>query len=237
MLQQRAKPKVGGLVPFTATDYPGKISAVIFIQGCPWRCGYCHNPHLQPRTKDSPLDWQEDIISFLKRRQGLLDAVVFSGGEPSMDPALLSAMHQVKDLGYSIGLHTGGTHPNRIAEITNLVDWIGLDIKANFNDYETVTKVANSGHAARKSLSIIANSGVSFECRTTIHPSLINSDQLINLAKTLSDYGVRKYAIQIFRTTGCIDKDLNSIPIHNYPEPKAIDQIEKMFDDFIIRRD
>lgn len=234
---QRANPKVGGLVPFTATDYPGKISAVVFIQGCPWRCGYCHNPHLQPRTKDSPMDWQSDIISFLKRRQGLLDAVVFSGGEPSMDPALLSAIEQVKDLGYSVGLHTGGTHPNRIAEIINLVDWVGLDIKANFSDYETVTKIANSGQPAQKTLDIIANSGIDFECRTTIHPSLINSAELLDLAKTLSKYGVRKYAVQVFRTTGCIDEGLNSVPIHNYPDPEIINQISNMFDEFTLRRD
>lgn len=224
-------------MPFTATDYPGNISAVIFIQGCPWRCGYCHNPHLQTRTKNSPLDWQLDVISFLKRRQGLLDAVVFSGGEPSMDPALLSGIEQARNLGFKVGLHTGGTHPNRISEIISFVDWVGLDIKANFNDYEKVTKIANSGKPAQKTLDIIANSGVDFECRTTIHPSLINSDQLLRLAKTLSKYGVRKYAVQVFRATGCIDKELNSVPIHNYPEPAVIDQISKMFDDFVLRRD
>lgn len=232
----KTKPKVGGLVPFTATDYPGKIAAVIFIQGCPWRCGYCHNPHLQPRTEHSPVDWT-DVIDFLRRRQGLIDGVVFSGGEPSMDPALFTAIEQVRALGYSIGLHTGGTHPRRIAEVIDLLDWIGLDIKTNFSDYERVTKIANSGQPAQKTLEIIANSGCDFECRTTIHPSLISSDELLQLAQNLADYGVRNYAVQVFRTQGCIDESLNTVPIHNWPETAVVNQIADLFDSFVLRHD
>ena len=78
---------IGGFVSFTATDYPGKLAAVVFCQGCPWRCGYCHNPHLQERTRDSPLSWSA-LLTGLERRVGLLDAVVFCGGEATMDPAL-----------------------------------------------------------------------------------------------------------------------------------------------------
>src|SRR2546425_1022480 len=85
--QARRWPKVGGVTPFSATDYPGKLAAVIFIQGCPWRCGYCHNPHLQLRTGASLLRWPQ-VIDLLQRRVGLIDAVVFSGGEPTTDPAL-----------------------------------------------------------------------------------------------------------------------------------------------------
>ena len=79
--------KVGGVAPFTATDYPGQLAAVLFVQGCPWRCGYCHNTHLQPRTREGAVSWAK-VMSFLARRVGLIDAVVFSGGEPTSDPAL-----------------------------------------------------------------------------------------------------------------------------------------------------
>lgn len=84
-LPRRRPLKVGGLVPFTATDYPGQFAAVVFVQGCPWRCGYCHNPHLQPRSQPAEIEW-DALLAFLARRVGLIDAVVFSGGEPSIDP-------------------------------------------------------------------------------------------------------------------------------------------------------
>jgi pyruvate formate lyase activating enzyme len=118
--------KVGGITPFTATDYPGQIAAVVFVQGCPWRCGYCHNPHLQPRLADSPLDWTR-IRNLLQRRVGLVDAVVFSGGEPTIDPHLADAIGEVKEMGFKVGLHSGGIYQNRFNEILPMLDrcWTG----------------------------------------------------------------------------------------------------------------
>ena len=77
--------RIGGLTPLSTTDYPGQLAAAVFCQGCPWRCGYCHNPHLIPATVKQGIDWVE-VMRFLERRRGLLDAVVFSGGEPTLQP-------------------------------------------------------------------------------------------------------------------------------------------------------
>ena len=91
--------KIAAITPYTSIDYPGYFSAVAFIQGCPWRCRYCHNPHMQPREFPPQYlhsSWEE-LIALLKRRQGLLDAVVFSGGEPTLDPALADAMMRLMD--------------------------------------------------------------------------------------------------------------------------------------------
>jgi pyruvate formate lyase activating enzyme len=79
--------KVGGFVPLSTTDFPGQLASVVFCQGCPWRCAYCHNPHLQPAPGEALLDWRW-IIARLERRRGLIDAVVFSGGEPTAQGAL-----------------------------------------------------------------------------------------------------------------------------------------------------
>ena len=114
--------KVGGLTPFTATDYPGKLAAVVFVQGCPWACGYCHNPHLLTRSTDGSLTWKQ-ILARLQRRVGLIDAVVFSGGEPTIDPGLEDAMRAVREFGFGVGLHTGGAYPRRLAEVLPLVDY------------------------------------------------------------------------------------------------------------------
>ncbi len=130
--------RVGGFVPFTLTDYPGALAAVVFCQGCPWRCGYCHNPHLIAAHGDDERDFAR-IVDWLGTRRGLLDAVVFSGGEPTAQAGLPAAIAAVRALGFKIGLHTGGAYPRRLAKVLPLVDWVGLDVKAPRAEYECVT--------------------------------------------------------------------------------------------------
>ena len=139
--------KVGGYARFTSTDYPGELAAVVFVQGCPWRCSYCHNPHLQPRGSEPLMRWK-DLLTFLASRAGLLDAVVFSGGEPTLDPALEDAMRDVKALGFKIGLHTAGIYPQRLQQVLPLVDWVGLDVKTSFDAYDELTGAPGSAQAA-----------------------------------------------------------------------------------------
>jgi len=111
-----AAPKVAGLVKMSTTDWPGKLAAVVFLQGCPWRCVYCHNEAILDPKAPGTMAWDE-VFTFLKRRRGLLDGVVFSGGEPLIDAALPAAIKQVRDLGFEIGLHTGGAWPKRLAAL------------------------------------------------------------------------------------------------------------------------
>ncbi|RJX33729.1 MAG: anaerobic ribonucleoside-triphosphate reductase activating protein [Oxalobacter sp.] len=224
--------KVGGFVPFSTTDFPGKLAAVVFVQGCPWECVYCHNPHLQPRTEESPMPWA-DVLALLKRRAGLLDAVVFSGGEPTLDPALEDAIRDVRALGFQIGLHTGGAYPKRLAEILPLIDWIGLDVKASFTYYERITGVKASGDPALACTQLVVNSGIAHECRTTIHPSLFSNDDLLILAKTLAEMGVTHYALQVFREQGCDNESLT--PVSGYPDKNIVAQIAGMFRGFALR--
>ena len=226
--------KVGGITPFTATDFPGKLSAVVFVQGCPWRCGYCHNPHLQPRTAQSSLAW-DDIHALLARRVGLIDAVVFSGGEPTMDSGLETAMRAVRELGFQIGLHTGGTHPKRLHQVLPLVDWVGLDIKSTAAGYEAVTRVRNSGTPAFQSLQAVLQSGVCHEVRTTIHPRLHDENEIRTLARHLNSVGVTHYAVQVFRSTGCQDDTLNNMRVSNYPGDELLAELESLFPSFTLR--
>lgn len=194
--------KVGGVVPFTATDYPGCLAAVVFVQGCPWRCGYCHNPHLQARPKEGAIAWPT-VQRLLERRAGLLDAVVFSGGEPTSDPGLEGAIREARDRGFKVGLHTGGTHPKRLAAVLPWVDWVGLDIKAPFDVYPRITHVPASGAPAQRCLELLTDHGVAYECRTTWHPALLSTDEVRRLANDLAGRGVTRYALQMFRPTCC----------------------------------
>ena len=228
-------PKVGGVTPFTATDYPGRLAAVIFLQGCPWRCGYCHNPHLQQRTGTSPLPWPQ-VMALLQRRVGLIDAVVFSGGEPTTDPALADAILSVKALGFAIGLHTAGTYPKRLARILPLLDWVGIDVKAPFERYEQITGAAGSGAQARACVEAVLASGVRHECRTTIHPALLPEHEILALAQTLAGIGVQDYALQVFRSTGCNDAALNAGAVAAYPAAGTTAQVAALFPRFSLRR-
>jgi pyruvate formate lyase activating enzyme len=157
--------RVGGLTRLSATDYPGKLAAVVFCQGCAWRCGYCHNPELQPRRGSEEIAWS-CVLAFLERRRGLLDAVVFSGGEPTQQRGLAPAMRAVKALGYLVGLHTAGIMPRRLAEVLPLVDWVAMDVKAKFDEHERVTGVRGSARRAKESRDLILRSGVACELHT-----------------------------------------------------------------------
>jgi pyruvate formate lyase activating enzyme len=199
--------RVGGFVPFTTTDYPGALAAVIFCQGCPWRCGYCHNPHLVPSRGSFELDFSE-IVRLLASRRGLLDAVVFSGGEPTAQAVLGDAIQAVRALGFKIGLHTSGAYPRRLAALLSDIDWVGIDVKAPPAQYEIVARTASGGRAAWASLDCVLASGGACEVRTTLHPTLTPSSALKRVAQELAARGVARWVLQSFRPTGCVENDL-----------------------------
>jgi pyruvate formate lyase activating enzyme len=157
--------RVGGLTPLSAGDYPDKLAAVVFCQGCAWRCDYCHNRHLVPTKGETEWPWPR-VQSFLEKRRGLLDAVVFSGGEPTMQPSLARAMVEVKALGYLVGLHTAGIVPKRLKAVLPLVDWVGMDVKGSWQEHAAITGVPGSGARARESYELILASGVACEFHT-----------------------------------------------------------------------
>ncbi|MFT3859061.1 MAG: anaerobic ribonucleoside-triphosphate reductase activating protein [Aquabacterium sp.] len=192
---------VGGFNPLSTVDWPERLAAVVFVQGCPWRCHYCHNPSLQPRLELEHRHTWPHVLETLKQRQGLLDGIVFSGGEPTLDAALPSAMAAVRELGFQVGLHTAGLYPQRLAECLPLVDWVAIDVKTAFDDYKAVTAVPRSGIPAQQSLELILESGRAYEVRTTWHPDLIPEATLFRLARTLRSLHVRHWILQGYRPT------------------------------------
>lgn len=226
--------RVGGLTRLSTTDYPGKLAAVVFCQGCPWRCGYCHNPHLL-EARAGPMRWGE-VLAFLKRRTGLLDAVVFSGGEPLAQRALADAVRGVRQRGFRVGLHTGGAYPRRLAQVLPLVDWVGFDVKTSFADYARITRAGESGDAALRSVRILLASGVECEFRTTVHPRQHTPDALVGLAKRLAAMGVRRYVLQEFRRDGCADPALCDDDTASFITEQWCAGIAPAFDAFSVRR-
>jgi pyruvate formate lyase activating enzyme len=226
--------RVGGLTRLSTTDWPGMLAAVVFCQGCPWRCGYCHNPHLIPAHGDGELPWDE-VVAFLERRVGLLDGVVFSGGEPTSQAGLGEAMREVRALGFRIGLHTGGAYPRRLAEVLPLVDWVGFDVKAPFADYPRTTRVAGSGEPASASLEALLASGVAHEIRTTVHPLLLPDAALAELAQQLAETGVQHYVVQAFRSQGCADAMSRAQSARERPLQAVASELADLFPNFSLR--
>jgi pyruvate formate lyase activating enzyme len=187
--------RVGGFQPFTTLDFPGRMAAVVFLQGCPLRCVYCHNRDLIPARGQNPMVWS-DIAKRLARRQSLLQGVVFSGGEPLVQSRLAEALQQVGAMGFDTGLHTSGVLPDRLARLEGLVDWVGFDVKAPFDRYRAVTGVTGSGDRARVSLDLLAGWNIPFEVRVTVWPQLIDPCAVRDIAEAAAIRGCRDFVLQ-----------------------------------------
>ena len=192
--------RIGGIERFSIVDFPTRMAAVVFMQGCPWRCPYCHNVHLQDANAETNIVWYK-FVDFLKQRKGILDAVVFSGGEPLVQKGLAEAIDEVRDLGYQIGLHTGGYLPTHFKEILPKVDWVGFDVKAPLNEekYKEITGGVADVEKVIESLKMLCDSGKAFECRTTCDPRFLSVQDIYEIADSLKAMGVKEYYLQKYR--------------------------------------
>ena len=177
--------KLGGLVKFTLIDFPGRPAAIVFTQGCNFRCRYCHNPELvYPHLFEASMP-EEEIWTFLKRRQGTLEGVVVSGGEPTLQEDLVRFMGELKALGYKTKLDTNGTRPEVIRELIDkqLVDFIAMDLKAPFEKYAAITGVEANSTVLQQSMDLIRQSGVEYQFRTTYDKEVLTEGDIATLSQ------------------------------------------------------
>lgn len=224
--------RIGGLLPLTTVEWEGRLAAVLFLQGCRWRCHYCHNTALVSSHSHTLKPWSE-VLAFLQERQGLLDAIVFSGGEPTIQPALPAGLWAAKELGYLVALHTNGCNPTLLRKIltAGLVDFVAMDVKAPFAEYPGVTQVPNSGQMARVSAMAIIESGVAHEFRTTYHSDLLTPEDIHAIATDLAWRGAKAYYLQRYRDEGCGDLRLTLTPSEPLPE-SLLRKLSGMFEKF-----
>ena len=166
---------IGGLQKFSAVDYPGKLAAVIFLNGCNFDCPWCHNSALLNNDYSELLT---DIVSFLKSRVGLLDGVVITGGEPTIYPKLSEFIRLIRSIGLLIKLDTNGSNPEVIERVFSegLIDYIAMDIKAPPQKYSQVCGVNVDIKAIVDSIKLIRSSGVPYEFRMTLVPQIEPDD-------------------------------------------------------------
>lgn len=194
--------QIAGMQPMSGVDWPGKLVATLFLQGCPWVCPYCHNHAILDPRLPGVVGWEE-VEDLLTRRHGLLDGVVFSGGEATRQVALGDAMERVHDLGYLVGLHTAGPYPHRLEELlaAGLVDWVGIDVKALPGDYAEVAGRQGAGWKAWESLRrVAAHPEVDHEVRVTVYPG--GPVDAVGIALAVRDMGIRRIALQQARAQG-----------------------------------
>ncbi len=187
--------QIGGLVPFTTIDYPGKLSAVLFLVGCPLRCVYCSNPHLLSVGNG---DYSPDKVStWLQKRAGKLEAVVFSGGEALMQgDATIEYIKHVREMGFKIGLHTNGFYPETLKKAADVIDWIGLDFKTVREKYPDLSGQHIAYDNMIRSLDIWLETGKDFEVRITCDPRFVDKSDLMQIADILAARQVKNIAIQ-----------------------------------------
>ena len=199
---------IGGLQKFSVLDYPGHLSAIVFTQGCNFRCQFCYNPMLVWPIEDGQKKYQkshflipeDDFFAFLTRRQGKLDAIVITGGEPTLHQDLPVFIKKIRDLGFKVKLDTNGTNPNMLQQLItdHLLDYLAMDFKAPTDKYETVVGVKVDFEKIKESVKIIMNSGLPYEFRTTVVPGLHTVADLQAMSETIR--GAAKWYLQKFQS-------------------------------------
>lgn len=190
---------ISGMQKLTLLDYPNKTACLLFTQGCNFRCPFCHNKSLLENTSSNEIISEEEIFEYLEKRKNLLDGVCITGGEPLLQRNIESFIRKIKEKGFLVKLDTNGTFPGKLKWLIDnkLVDYVAMDIKNNFLDYEKATGIKNSNiDNIKKSIEILENSGIEHEFRTTVVKEIHNPNMIESICKYIGKN--EKYYIQNF---------------------------------------
>jgi len=203
--------EIGGLQKTTLIDFPGRLAATVFLCGCNFRCPWCYSRELvlPEEIKKQPKISQKSFFNFLKDKKGLLEGIVVCGGEPTIHPDLPDFIKKIKKMGFSVKLDTNGSSPQMLAKLIKekLIDYVAIDIKLPKEKYKEVLD-ANPENI-EKSIQILKNSGINYEFRTTVVPTVHAKEDLIQIAKWLN--GSKRYYLQDFRPEKTIDPEFEKI--------------------------
>lgn len=216
---------IGGLQKFSLIDYPKKVAAVIFTQGCNFRCPFCQNPDLVlPERYTEPIP-EEEILSFLKTRQGQLTGVVVTGGEPTIQKDLTDFLRKIKSLGYAVKLDTNGNDPEALKKVLDakLVDYVAMDIKTSLQRYSEAAGVAVDIKNIERSIEFIVDAGIDYHFRTTLVSKYISNNDLEDISRLLKK--AKSYIIQKFDPKPhLVDEALKDGRVYSAGEFKALQQ-------------
>jgi pyruvate formate lyase activating enzyme len=232
---------IAGLQKTTLIDYPGKIACIVFLAGCNFRCPWCYSSELvlplkiakQPRITD------EELFSFLGKRQGMLNGVVICGGEPTINKELPRFIEKIKSLGYSVKLDTNGSNPKVLKDLveSNLIDYVAMDIKAPMDAkiYEDILNEGIKMSDIKESVQFLKNGKLDFEFRTTVVDTIHSREDFIKIADWIGGPNI-KYYLQNFRGEKTIDPEFEKIkPLKDEFFKEVVKDISKFFKDCQLR--
>ena len=201
-----------GINKLSLLDYPGKVAAILYIDKCNFRCEYCHNWNTLIAAEDNEDLIFNDILSFLRKRVGVLDGVVISGGEPTLMPNLEEKIRAIKELGYSIKLDTNGTHPEVVKDLVSkgLIDYVAMDIKSSLDDYHRFCHNDSLINKVKESIELLKSNIVDYEFRMTLIEEY-HSLEVIYKVKDILKGAKRLYLQQFKVSDGVINKDLHPV--------------------------
>ncbi|OGI05348.1 MAG: anaerobic ribonucleoside-triphosphate reductase activating protein [Candidatus Margulisbacteria bacterium GWF2_38_17] len=216
---------IGGYIKTSFVDYPGKIATTIFLSRCNFRCPYCQNPELVLDSAAFPVDFKE-IIEYLKKSQHLIDAVCFSGGEPTIDPQLSEYIAQVKGLGFLIKLDTNGSDPEILQSLP--INYLALDIKTIPEKYTALTTIPEIGSKITRTINYLINeASFEYEFRTTLVPGLVDENDMHTIGKLIQ--GTKKWFLQQFRNTSTLDPSYKTVQPFSTKEIQKLVEIAKQY--------
>lgn len=203
---------IEGLQKLTLLDFPGRTACTVFLAGCNFRCPFCHNFDLVAQPS-APLMGEEELLSFLQKRKGLLDGVAITGGEPLMRRELPELLRKIKELGYPVKLDTNGSFPARLKELVaeGLVDYVAMDIKNSPERYGETVGFPKLGLApTRESVEFLLSNAVDYEFRTTVVQELHRPEDMKAIAEWLK--GAKRYYLQQFKQSAQVPNEGLSAP-------------------------
>lgn len=204
--------KIGGFQRVSLNEYPGRIAAVVFTRGCNFRCPYCHNPELVDPALFSDDLAEEEVLAFLARRRGKLEGVSITGGEPLLHADLPSFLPKLRAMGYEVKVDTNGSAPDILHRLIkdDLIQCVAMDVKGPAARYDEITRVQVDMEKIRRSIGVIMASGIDYEFRTTLVPSLVSSGDMADLVKMIK--GARRYVLQRFKLSKLLDETFRNEP-------------------------
>ena len=197
-----------GFQKLTLLDYPGKVACTLFTAGCNLRCPFCHNASLVTHIDSSNIYKKEEILSYLKKRHGILEGVCISGGEPLLQAGIEDFIKEIKDIGYSVKLDTNGFFPDKLSALVKkgLIDYVAVDFKNSYEKYSLTTGIENLDITPfKKTVEFLLSGKVDFEFRTTVVAGLHEAQDIVEIAKTIK--GAPRYFLQSFVDSGDLIMD------------------------------
>jgi len=226
---------IAGLQKMTLLDFPGKVACTVFLHGCNYRCPFCHNAELL-EGKGDPLMTEEEFLTFLNKRVGLLDGVCISGGEPTLTPGLKELMRKIKALGFAVKLDTNGSRPAILRELVTegLVDYVAMDIKNAPGRYAQTCGLSKMDLAPiEESIRFLLSEGVESEFRTTVVVPFHDEAAILEMGRWLYSLAghkpVRKLFLQPF-----VDRDTVAFSGLSAPDSRKMAEFTELLKPFVL---